>query len=227
VTPDARRTDQGPPLALRCCTVGTTPLWVPLVVAVLGLLGTGGGALAGALITQRRSDRREAATWTRERERERDLWAREDVLRNFEQRRVAYVDFYETLREMARTAYDHGMGLSEPEELAFEWNSATYRKLEHQRIYASPEVLAAADDAYNACWRWGDQTTHGRDDEPFYDRQDEYNDAELVLYDAIRRDLGISSVLHDGLPIPGSGWAVAEIPDDAGACDRVVPPDSA
>ncbi len=32
-------------------TVGTTPLWVPLLVAVLGMIGTGGGALAGALIT--------------------------------------------------------------------------------------------------------------------------------------------------------------------------------
>ncbi len=194
--------------------MNTTPLWVPLVVAVVGLLGTGGGALAGALITQRRSDRREAATWVRERERERDLWAREDELRNFEERRDAYVDFYATLREMARTAYDHGMGLSTPEELAFEWNMPAARKLEHLRIYASPEVLAVADAAYSACWRWGHQTTHGADDEPFYDRQDEYNEAELLLYDAIRRDLGIASVLRDGLPIPGSGWAASEPKDD-------------
>ncbi|MDQ2790066.1 MAG: hypothetical protein M3Y73_10250 [Actinomycetota bacterium] len=47
--------------------MSTTPLWVPLLVAVLGLLGTGGGALAGVLITQRRSDRRETAAWTCER----------------------------------------------------------------------------------------------------------------------------------------------------------------
>lgn len=94
-------------------------------------------------------------------------WGREDALRNFEQRRDAYIDFYATLREMARTAYDHGMGLSEPEELPFEWNMAAGRKHEHLRIYASPEVLAAADDAYNTCWQWGHYATHGNDDETF------------------------------------------------------------
>ncbi len=120
---------------------------MPLLVAVLGLLGTGGGALAGVLITQRRSDRRETAAWTRERGRERELWAREDVLRNFEQRRDSYIAFHATLREMARTAYDHGMGLSEPHELAFEWNTAAHLKLEHQRIYATTEVLEAAEAA--------------------------------------------------------------------------------
>ena len=108
--------------------MNTTPLWVPLVVAGIGLLGTIIGTIAGVLITQRRSDRRERESWVRERERERERWAREDALRTFEQRRDAYIDFYESLREMARTAYDHGMGLSEPPrkedggELPFEWN---------------------------------------------------------------------------------------------------------
>jgi len=175
---------------------------------VLGLIRTGGGALAGALITQRRSDRREAAAWTRERARERELWAREDTLRNFEQRRDSYIEFYATLRAMARTAYDHGMGLSEPDELAFEWNRAAYLKLEHQRIYASPAVLEAADRAYNACWSWGQYSTYGEDGEASYDA------AELLLYDTIRRDLGITSVLVDGRPIPGSGWVAAACADD-------------
>jgi len=30
----------------------------------------------------------------------------------------------------------------------------------------------------------------------------------LVLYDSIRRDLGMTGVLQDGRPIPGSGWSV-------------------
>jgi hypothetical protein len=83
-------------------------------VAGIGLLGTIVGTISGVFITQRRSDRREAAAWVRERVREREVWEREDVLRNFEARRDSYVSFYETLREMARTAYDHGMGPSEP-----------------------------------------------------------------------------------------------------------------
>ena len=113
---------------------------------------------------------------------------------------------------MARTVYDHGMGLSEvpaedrEHELPFEWNQVAFRKLEHCHIYASPEVLAAADNAYSACWRWGHQTRYGNDDDTFYDRQETYNDAELIFYDAIRRDLGLTSVIEDGRPIPGSGW---------------------
>jgi hypothetical protein len=43
----------------------TTPLWVPLLVAGLGLLGTIIGTVSGVLITQRRSDRRELAAWER------------------------------------------------------------------------------------------------------------------------------------------------------------------
>jgi hypothetical protein len=190
----------------------STPLWVPLVVAGVGLVGTIIGTVSGVLITQRRSDRREAAAWERERARERDLWAREDAQRNFEARRTACVTFYEILREMARTAYDHGMGLSKPPkkeaegELPFEWNQAAAKKLEHCRIYASPEVLVAADAAYNACWAWGHLTRFGNDDADFYDRQEIYHDRELILYDSIRRDLGLAGVIQDGLPIAGSGW---------------------
>jgi hypothetical protein len=63
--------------------MGTTPLWVPLVVAVIGLVAT----IVGVIITQRRSDRREKIAWERERERERERWAREDAARTFELRR--------------------------------------------------------------------------------------------------------------------------------------------
>jgi hypothetical protein len=54
---------------------GTIPLWVPLVVAILGLIGTVSGAIAGVVITQRRSDARDRAARKCERER----WAREDA----------------------------------------------------------------------------------------------------------------------------------------------------
>jgi hypothetical protein len=93
--------------------IADTPLWVPLVVAGLGLLGTITGTIGGVLIAQRRSDRREATNWNRERERERERWAREDAARTFAHRREAYSDFYESLREMAFKAYNHGMGLSD------------------------------------------------------------------------------------------------------------------
>jgi hypothetical protein len=76
-------------------TVSTSiPLWVPLVVAILGLIGTAGGAIAGVVITQRRSDARDMTAWQRERDRERERWAREDAARTFELRREAYIEFY-------------------------------------------------------------------------------------------------------------------------------------
>jgi hypothetical protein len=53
-------------------------------VAGIGLLGTIVGTISGVLITQRRSDRKEAIERERERARERELREREDVLRNFE-----------------------------------------------------------------------------------------------------------------------------------------------
>lgn len=88
----------------------TTPLWVPLVVAGIGVLGTLVGAIGGVLVTQRRSDRREEVVWQREREREQQRWAREDAARTFERRLEAYSEFYEYLRRMALQAYDHGNG---------------------------------------------------------------------------------------------------------------------
>jgi hypothetical protein len=201
--------------------VNANPLWVPLLVAVIALLGTFGATIGGVIITQRHSDRREAVASERERQREREHWAREDALRNFEARRDSYIAFYESLREMARTAYDYGMGLSKdpPSEgdagedlgiVRFEWHTPTFRRHEHLRVFASPEVLAAADDAYSACWQWGNYTRWGQDDTTFYVRQDQYNDAELTFYDAMRRDLGLTGVIENGRPVPGSGWATDE-----------------
>lgn len=190
-----------PPLTV--LPVNTIPIWVPLVVAGLGVLGTIAGTLSGVLLTQKRSDRRERESWERERKREHERWAREDALRTFERRREAYEDFYESLRTMARTAYDHGMGLSEPHgddgELPFDWNQDTWRKLQHLRVYASTEVASAAMAAYSACWYWGFESRHGRHDDPFDDGQDTYDRREPELHDAIRRDLGIEQT---DLPTP-------------------------
>ena len=37
----------------------------------------------------------------------------------------------------------------------------------------------------------GNDTTHGNDDHRLYEEQDQFNSAELALYDAIRHDLGL------------------------------------
>ena len=109
--------------------VSSTPLWVPLVVAGIGVAGTLTAGIAGGLITQRWSDRREVNAWTREREREHERWTREDEARTFEHRRQAYTDFYEAVKALAKTAYDHGYGFTEEPELREGWQSDAFAKL--------------------------------------------------------------------------------------------------
>lgn len=173
--------------------VTTTPLWVPLVVAALGLTGAVLGTIGGVLITQRRSDRREALAWERQREREREAWAREDAARTFEHRRQAYSDFYEALRAMARRVYDHGLGIGddEQEELPEGWQFPAFQRLQHLQMYATPSVSVKATEAYSAVWHWGHNTKRGRDDALFYDAQDTADDAEIALLQAVRGDLAI------------------------------------
>jgi hypothetical protein len=170
--------------------LAATPLWVPLVVAALGLFGTFAGTIGGVLITQRRADQRERASWNRERERERERWAREDAARTFDHRRDAYVAFYESLREMAFTAYNHGMGLRAERELG-EWQLPTYQKLQHLRLYGAPHVVEAADAAYTAAWWWGDNALFGQDNAEFYEGQERFDAAESELLERIRADLAI------------------------------------
>lgn len=170
----------------------TTPLWVPLVVAGLGLLGAVLGTIGGVLITQRRSDRREALAWERERDRERELWAREDAARTFEHRRRAYSDFYESLKAMALQVYNHGMGLEDGDkELPEGWQFPTFQRLQQLDLYGTASAALAADEAYTAVWRWGHATKHGVDDEAFYDAQAAADFAERDLLVAIRTDLNI------------------------------------
>ena len=57
--------------------MSTTPLWVPIVVAGIGVAGTLTAGIAGGLITQRWADRRDDKTWQRERLREQERWLRD------------------------------------------------------------------------------------------------------------------------------------------------------
>ena len=126
------------------------PLWVPLVVAILGLVGTAGGAISGVLITQRRSDRRENTAWQRERERERDRWTREDAARTFELRRQAYIEFHEAVQRQRgnlQVAYFVQMYEGSPEEQrkpSREIENEVTHALHKVRIYGSDVVVTAA-----------------------------------------------------------------------------------
>ncbi len=77
-------------------TSSGVPLWVPLLVGLLGPVGV--------LYTQWRPDNRERRTrdearqpeqeqWDRQERQQRQQWAREDAARSYEQRRDAYLRF--------------------------------------------------------------------------------------------------------------------------------------
>jgi hypothetical protein len=174
--------------------VNSTPLWVPLLVAAMGTIGT----VLAVVLTQRRSDQREAAAWDRERQRQRDLWAREDQLRNFELKRELYVDFYVSVQEMARVVYEFGAGeFPRPEaktdgsmptltEVTIDWNWAAYHRCQSVRLFAPEQVSSACLEAYYECFRWGDKTVwdRGSGDERFQLKM-------TKLRETMRCDLGI------------------------------------
>lgn len=179
--------------------VSSTPLWVPLVVAALAVLGT----LAGVLVTQRWSDRREAIAWTRDRQREQERWAREDEARTFEHRREAYIDFYVAVRALARTAYDHGYGFTDEGDLPEGWQDDAAAKLHRLDFYADRELASAASKAYGAAWSWGVYGKYDAPDDPgFHERQQKYDDAELAMLVLMRNRLAIPEG-DPTLPPPG------------------------
>ena len=176
--------------------MNTTPLWVPLVIAGLGLLGTVLGSIGGILLTQRRADRREAEAWHRERERERAQWAREDAARTFDQRRDATVEFYEALRESTDLLFLYEMGRG---PLPHDWDGASSRHLQRLQVYGSPLVVEAAKEAHDDAWWWGFSSDSGRGGlqspdelrEAFTKDRKTYDDAASRLLVRIRDDLGI------------------------------------
>ena len=169
----------------------TTPLWLTLVVAAL----SPSGALLGVWLTQRRADRRDDATFARELARERERWAREDQARTFEHRRTAYVEFYESLREMGVRVHNHGYGLSddcdEGGELPFGWQTDAWEKLQHLEIYASPEVAHLASEAYSTTYRWGHNARHGRWGPTYHDDEEVVDAAKALVLESIRADLNV------------------------------------
>jgi hypothetical protein len=158
--------------------VATTPIWVPLVVALLGL--------GGILLTQRRADRREDARWQREREREQALWAREDAARSYEQRREAYVAFIKEFQrlwhELTSVAITRGLADFDP---SFDYLDSLYERLVQIQIFGTDE---AANLAY-AAYRTLSGGVFGRKKIP--------NDVLGPLQSEIRRDLSIADRPHE------------------------------
>jgi hypothetical protein len=168
-----------------------TPVWVPLVVAAAGVVGT----LGGVWLTQRRADRREEATWKRERQREQQAWAREDAARTFENRRAVYSAYYGLLQDTAYQVHNHAMGTSDAPEhddrMEYRWQLPAYRKLEQVQLYGTSAVSSAARSAYAALYNWGSHASYGHIDSEHARRERKFGEARTALLAAIRCDLKI------------------------------------
>lgn len=194
--------------------MSSTPLWVPLVVAGIGVAGTLTAGIAGGFTAQRRADRREAAAWGRERERERERWAREDEAQTFEHRREAFLEFYTAVKALARKAYEHGYGFTDEEELPEGWQDDAAENLHHLEFYADRPVAAAASAAYGAAWSWGVYGKYGDpDDRDFHERQQKYDDAELEMLTLMRDSLRIP---EGDLTLPPAGHSWTDEPPGEG-----------
>jgi hypothetical protein len=175
----------------------TTSTWLPLLVAALGIVGSVGGTATGVVLSQRNATRQDAVTWARERERERERWAREDANRTFADRRDAYIQFADSLHEMTTLIYNfgtgqtHGPAKTADGRLPPDFQLVTFRKLQRLRLYATPRTARQADEAYMLAWRWGNRTRFSRAEEDFYEDQSAFDGAEESLREAIRTDLGI------------------------------------
>jgi hypothetical protein len=137
----------------------TTSLWISLAIAALGIAG----ALSGVVLTQRQANRRDALAWKRE-----------EQSRTFEQRRDAYLSYYEATRALFLKVYEHGGGSSENPgnpEVPDDFAQPVYFMLTQLQIYGSPAVFSAARTVYEKLDAWGKSTSYGNVDDAFYQGQ--------------------------------------------------------
>ncbi|MEU4744780.1 hypothetical protein AB0G02_30560 [Actinosynnema sp. NPDC023658] len=165
--------------------MGTTPLWVPLLVAGMGLVAT----LTGVLLTARNASRREDLRWKRERERERELWAREDGQRTLDHRGEAYIDFYTKVRECSLRIHEHGY---EGASLPPHWQLPAFESFLRLQIFAVQGVSETALEVYKCLLDWGLAQPPGAEEqeEPTSEEID-FNTALSAFFGAVRRDLGV------------------------------------
>jgi hypothetical protein len=120
----------------------TTPLWVPLVVAVLAVLGT----LAGVVFTQVWNSRLEERRWTRENDRLREARAREDRNRTYEHRRAAYVDFLQEVERLRGIYISSGRDPIDPPSLHDPAFKALADRSSAVQVYGTDEARRLASD---------------------------------------------------------------------------------
>jgi hypothetical protein len=137
----------------------TVPTWIPLVVAVVGVLGT----LAAAVFAQVWQTRREAERWERERKREREIWMREDDRRYFDQEREAHMAFLREWQQIHITLWPHAKGQKQLNSGAGDPLAALHPRFLEVVVFGTPEAKELADKCMATLRKWGE--SEGGDDE--------------------------------------------------------------
>jgi len=152
----------------------TTPVWVPLVVAFLGL----GGVLAAQLVANHREDVR----WRRERERENTTWGREDAARSYEHRRNAYVDFVKIFHDRWRVfvlAQEAAKVRNGDNDAPIDFLEPLYDRLVQIQVFGTKEAEELAQNVLNTIANY------------VYHDINMPRDVLKLLLSEIRRDLSI------------------------------------
>jgi hypothetical protein len=155
--------------------MGTTPLWVPLVVAGIAVIGT----LAGVTFTQIWNSRNEERRWARENDRLREAHAREDKNRTYEHRRVAYVEFQQELDRLVGVLHSNREPITDDrvfDELSRRWGPI--------QVYGTYEADNLAFKCLEGLQDWGRHPEKG-------DLAEDVYSASTGYRSQIRKDLGV------------------------------------
>jgi hypothetical protein len=191
--------------------LSSTPVWVPLAVAAVGVAGT----LGAAFFTRRWADRREDQRWKREREAEqtrwqreqnerREQWQREDAARWLTERRAVYAEFLLVLRAWELAIYK-AQGEKQRTELPPQETVSALSRLEDQchPVYETLSILAPepivnlsasslmvlSSWTFHLCTYGGDAVNEFSGEMSNFSRESTEHDRSLR--DAIRQDLGV------------------------------------
>ncbi len=192
--------------------MSSTPVWVPLAVAGVGVAGT----LGATWLTRRSADRREDERWKREREAEetrwqrerderREEWQREDAARWLTERKAVYAEFLLSL-EVWRSAIMRAAVEGRTYKTLTEKTRASLYDLEQKSqsfleilsMLAPEPTLNLAVESISTLGSWTsyvDSTVSDKAADPHADAKTDYFEQSIFneqnLREAIRQDLGV------------------------------------
>ena len=173
---------------------------------------TASAALGGAWLQSRRDDKR----WTRERQRERERWVREDRSRWHNERLVAYSDFLAKVEEIRIhiVAVRHRSDVTLSRELIHETFNTEVRAF----LLASIPTQAAISDVWNAVIDYSSGQDFGADEVEHQKHHDILMGRLVKLRNAMRRELEIDLVGPTNTQVPHNavGLELDETSDPAG-----------